>query len=70
MGNIIEKLAKAKVGKCFNFSGAKVKPVLSSDGCKRCMFETEEQADGCKFRTACMAHCRVDNKSVVFVNGK
>ena len=51
-----------------DFEGVKMQVALSKNGCSTCVFDTEEKANKCKYKTACMAHYRHDKKSVVFTS--
>lgn len=51
-----------------DFEGVKMQVELSRNGCRTCVFDTEEKANKCKYKTACMAHYRQDRKSVVFTS--
>lgn len=71
--NLMDRLAKilvsAKVGITIDFGSVRIKPIQSTNACDDCIFETPEKANGCKFKSACMAHLRKDRESVVFTNG-
>jgi hypothetical protein len=67
---LIAKLKGLAPGKRILFDCVKLKTVLSHNGCEGCAFDTEEKANGCFFKMACMAHYRKDRQSVIFTSGK
>lgn len=65
---LIKILSDAEICSCVEFSGLRIVPVLSKNGCTGCIFETEEKANGCNYKGVCMAHLRKDRKSLVFTS--
>lgn len=63
----IEQLQTACIGRKVALKDFKVKVRSASDGCRDCVFETEDGASYCGYSLACMAHVRPDRKPVKFV---
>lgn len=59
-------LTSSKVGDSIDFEGLKAINALSTEGCDGCVFDTEEKANGCRFKNTCMAHLREDRQSIIF----
>lgn len=59
-------LSEAKICSCVEFGGIAIVPELSESGCKGCVFLTEDKANGCSYKSVCMAHLRKDKNSIVF----
>lgn len=70
MGLLIGKLSITELGKHVLFEGVRIKVVKSVEGCDGCVFDTEEKANGCRFRISCFANSRRDRQSVIFTSGK
>lgn len=66
---LIVILASSEINKCIDFSGVRIKTSMSVRGCDGCVFETEHKANGCTYKSVCMAHLRKDRMSVIFANG-
>lgn len=61
-----EILSEAQLCSCVEFEGIAIIPEISEDGCSGCVFQTEEKANGCSYKSVCMAHLRKDRNSIVF----
>ena len=68
--SLTEKLSVTGLGKHVLFTGVIMKVTQGVEGCEGCVFDTEDKADGCGFRSACFAHLRKDRQSVIFTSGK
>lgn len=49
-----------------DFHGISIVPELSKYGCSGCVFESGGKANGCSYKSVCMAHIRKDRNSIVF----
>lgn len=67
MNKVAIMLRALDINEIAHFHQVSLKAINSTLGCEGCVFETEEGADTCKLKFACMAHYRSDNESVVFV---
>lgn len=63
-------LSEAKICSCIEFEGIAIVPELSKNGCSGCVFQTEEKANRCSYKSVCMAHLRKDKNSIVFTPKK
>lgn len=66
--NLRKILVETTLHKSIDFHGIELKVNISTYGCWGCAFDSEEKANSCKFKTACMAHYRFDKESVIFTN--
>lgn len=63
---LIGILSEAMIRSCVEFEGIAIVPKLSKNGCSGCVFQTEEKANGCSYKSVCIAHLRKDKNSIVF----
>lgn len=65
---LIKILSYTSINSCIEFEGIAIVPELSKNGCSGCVFHTEEKANGCDYKSVCMAHLRKDKNSIVFTS--
>lgn len=70
MDQLITIFASSEVDEVIDFGGVVLQNSLSVEGCEGCVFDTEEKANGCKYKNTCMAHLRDDRQSIIFKNFK
>ena len=61
---------KYLVDRSYIIDGTKVWVRIQGVGCFRCVFNDGQGAKVCKYAGLCMAHLRMDRRSVVFVSSK